>query len=113
MRSNISKFMKNIIIIYRLKGTRDAFAGKDMAWGKKYWGIKCRIYTTKGAYKVEVEGKKYEVSNKLMCETDVDIRPEDKITDDCDRTFIVVRTDVLYKATVAHHIEGTLSRIEA
>ena len=111
--SNIKKFFNNFITIYRKTSEGDDFGGMNSVWEKKNWNVPCRIYGSRGFYSLNVEGKRYNISKKMMCNKDTDIKYGDKITDDnAGDSLLVMEVKNIRTLKKVDHIECLLSRLE-
>ena len=111
---SIERFFNTSITINRKVSQKDDFGGTKDTWDKKYWEIPCRIYDKTGRpYAVILQGSTYEVTAKLACSRDVDLKLGDKIFDEIEKdTYIVVRLDKVSDIRDTNHIEAKLSRLD-
>lgn len=110
--SNIGRYLNNWITIYRRGGVGDNYGGMDVKWEKKYWEIPCRIYALTGLFRLTFEGMDYTISNRMMVDKAVDIKPGDKVEDGGGLKYIVLQVARMQTGKAVHHIETYLARLQ-
>lgn len=113
-QSSIKKFLNTKITIYRAVNETDDYGGVTSVWTKLYWDKSVRIYQqTPGRYSVEIEGKTVFITDKLICNVDIDIRNGDKIVDEhLDNTYKVIAIHCIQQKKKIHHIECWVVLVE-
>ena len=119
MQSNLSRFYTTRCNVYRRSHDEDKYGGTTDEWVKMEWCILCRLYSEQSVasagadgYMIDVQGKKYPVTTKLLCDLDVDLQVGDKIQTEEDY-YLVLRTTSRYAMNKEHHRVGLLTRLEA
>ena len=108
-----SKFLSDLVTIYRKEAQQDEFGGEKSGWVRKYWEVKARIYGASGGYKITVDGNEYGITHKGIMNRDTDVVAGDKITNyDTGFSYVVLRVYVLKQTKKTHHIELLLSGIQ-
>jgi hypothetical protein len=110
---SLKKFYNNWITIYRLAGSADNYGGTTNRWDKKSWDKHCRIYSTSGMMRLVYQGIEYYVTNRLVCEHDVDVKPGDKVEDNTGSFYYVLSMNDVNRTQKSHHKECLLSRMDA
>lgn len=115
----LKRLYNNQMTIFRLSKVEDDMGGYTTEWQKMYWEIDCRVYglgsvSSSLGYKVTFEGKEYYITDKLICDKNINIISGDRIQEsNTDDTFMVIRTKKIYRLKTLSHIECFLAKIEA
>ena len=115
---SFNRLYKNKITILRWKKVEDDYGGVQTKWIKYYWNIICRIcdvntISASTGYKITYEGKEYNITNRIICDKNTDLKEGDRVQDDSDIVYFIVKVKKIFTRTIVHHIEAMASRIEA
>lgn len=118
LSNNIAKFYTTKANVYRRKQAEDKYGGTSDTWEKMEWCIDCRLYSqgvsslSGGAgYLIDIEGKKYPVTERMLMDLEVDLKPGDKVQTETD-TYLVLRLTEQWRMKERHHKVGLLTRLE-
>jgi hypothetical protein len=104
-------FLNKTVTVKRKSGsTSDGYGGTTKTWTTITTSLSCRIYGVRGGYKVQIEGDEYEITQKMMTESDADVLRGDKIIDGTAQ-YIVAFVNPVSTAQTVHHKEMGLSRL--
>jgi len=109
---NLKKFNNNTLTIFRRSISKDNYGGVGSEWDKKNWDIPCRLYDYRGTYIVDVEGSKFPVTHKMICDKATDLIEGDKVKDfKNDDEYLVLSVKKVYSMNEISHFECWLSRL--
>jgi hypothetical protein len=107
----LSKFYNAQATIYRLDSTQDKFGGTTNEWEKKDWVVPCRIWGYRGELRIDISGKSYGVAMQMACDSETDIKIEDKVVIKDDK-FMVVGIVPRQTEQEKHHLSILLTRLD-
>ena len=116
---SLKRLFNNKMTILRLRKVEDNMGGYTTQWEKLYWDLDCRIYglgssSSSLGYRVTFEGKEYFITDKLICEKNIDIKSGDRLQEaNTNDIFLVIRIKKVYRLKRLDHIECYLAKIEA
>jgi hypothetical protein len=109
-RQALRSTYRDVADIFYADTKTDGHGGVQKIWVQKYWGVKCRLYATAGRFTIAEGGIEYPVTQKMICDPDINIEKGDKIMTD-DDNFIALQTDTAMDFAVSHK-EVLLGRLE-
>jgi len=110
-RQALKSTFRNVIDIFYADTKTDGHGGVLKVWIQKYWGTKCRIYGMQGRFTIAEGGIEYAVTQKLLCDPDVNIEKGDKVSTIQGENYIALQSNLVEDFTVSHR-EVLLGRLE-
>ena len=109
---NLQKFNNNTLTILRKEKYKDPYGGVLYNDVKQDWDIPCRIYDYNGRWTIDFEGESFPVSQKMICDKDVNIIAGDKVKDfKTDQEYLVLVVKPIYGKYEINHLECSLAEV--
>ncbi|MFC1709502.1 hypothetical protein ACFL2J_05580 [Candidatus Omnitrophota bacterium] len=111
-KGSLKRLLTSWVTVFRQSSVKDNYGGVTASWDKHEWLLKCRIYGARGGYSIQMEGKQYNISHKMICDADDDLIAGDKIRESKTKNmYFVVQVYETREMKTVHHKEVFLTEI--